>query len=415
MADEFGLKSWQLIVLGFYGLILAAAAARFVLCHFSIKRTTFLTPRSAGWDRSRAPKVSILVPAKDEAANIENCLESLLGQDYPNYEILVIDDRSGDDTAARAQRVADRDGRVRVVRVRELPAGWTGKTHALHYGQQRAKGEWLLFVDADATLHPKCLGVALRDAADHDAGLESLLPRMDMRSFWERVFQPLGATMLMTLFPLPWVNDRERMRTGFANGQFMLFRRDVYDAIGGHEAVKDKFVEDVNLGRLVKRNRLGLRIAAAPDVLSVRMYATLPQIVKGWTRIFYAAADASRAKIAAFAAIFFTVTVLPYLVLPATAVVAAAGAAGPFTWALLGCAALHEAIQTAVFGRAYLAGRSPLRLLGWRWLASALMLYLMARTFRVCTTHKIVWRGTRYAGTLPQVLRMPVGRRQSAA
>jgi hypothetical protein len=225
---------------------------------------------------------------------------------------------------------------------------------------------------------------------------------MDMRSFWERVFQPLGATMLLTLFPLPWVNDRERTRTGFANGQFMLFRREVYDAIGGHEAVKDKFVEDVNLGRLVKQNRLGLRVAAAPAVLSVRMYATLPQIAKGWTRIFYAAVDASRAKIAAFAAVFFVVTVSPYLVLPVAAAVAMAGAAGTFTWAVLCCALAQEAIQTAVFGRAYLAGHTPLRLLAWRWLAVGLMLYMMARTYRLCTTHKVVWRGTRYAGTLPQ-------------
>jgi len=401
MAGGFELKSWQWAVLGVYGLILAAALARVVLTHVMIRRTPFLDVRSPGWS-GRAPKVSILVPAKDEAENIANCLNSLLQQDYPDFEILVIDDRSDDDTAAIAERVAYRDGRVRVLRVRNLPAGWTGKTHALHFGQRFAAGEWLLFVDADATLHPDCLSVALRDAADQDAGLLSLLSRMEMRSFWERVVQPLAATMLMAFCPAPWANDRRQATGGFANGQFMLFRRTAYDAIGGHEAVKDKFVEDVNLGRLIKRHRLGLRIAAAPELLGVRMYASLPQILKGWSRIFYAAADASRVKIGALAAVFSLLSVLPYVVIPTTAAFAAAGATGPFVWTLLACAIAQDAIQTLVFARVYRAGGTPLRHLVWRPLACGMMLAVLWRTIRLCTTHQVTWRGTTYAGTLSQ-------------
>jgi cellulose synthase/poly-beta-1,6-N-acetylglucosamine synthase-like glycosyltransferase len=402
MADEIGLKSWQWAALAFYGLILLGACARVLLSHVTIRRTPFLTAGSPRWDAPKAPKVSILVPAKDEAANLEDCLRSLLAQDYPNLEVLVVDDRSTDDTAAIAQRVAERDGRVRVLRVRNLPPGWTGKTHALHVGQYKASGDWLLFVDADATLHPNCVSVAVRDAADNDAGLLSLLPRMEMRSFWERVFQPLAATMLMVFCPIPWANDRAREGGGFANGQFLLFRRTAYDAIGGHRAVRDKFVEDVNLGRLVKQNRLGLRVAAAPEVLGVRMYASLAQIMKGWSRIFYAAADANRAKIAALGTVFFLLSVLPYLVIPTCLTIAAAGAAGAFTWTLLACAVTHDLIQGFAFALVYRAGGTPLRLLAWRWLASGLLLVVLVRTFRLCKTHQVVWRGTTYAGTLSQ-------------
>lgn len=407
MADEITLNSWQWIALGFYGLILLGACARVVLVQATIRRTPFLTAAAPRWQGPKAPKLSILVPAKDEAANIESCLKSLLAQDYPNLEVLVIDDRSSDDTAAIAESVAARDERVRVLRVRSLPPGWTGKTHALHVGQYKATGEWLLFVDADATLHPACVSVALRDAVETDAGLLSLLPRMEMGSFWERVFQPLAATMLMVFCPVPWANDRSRTGGGFANGQFMLFRRTAYDAIGGHRAVKDKFVEDVNLGRLVKQNHLGLRVAAAPEILGVRMYASLMQIVKGWSRIFYAAADANRAKIAAFGAIFFLLSVLPYLVIPTSVAIAATSTASAFLWILLGCAVAQDLIQTVVFARVYQAGGTPLRLLAWRWLASGLMLVVLVRTIRLCKTQQVVWRGTTYAGTLSQAAPAP--------
>jgi glycosyltransferase involved in cell wall biosynthesis len=379
-----------------YGLILAATVGRFLLCRAVIRRTTFLTPGSPAWCGPQAPKVSIIVPAKDEAANIENCLNSLLAQDYPDYEVLVVDDRSEDDTAAIAERVAARNPRVRVIRVRALPEGWTGKTHALHVAERSARGEWLLFIDADAALHPSCLSVTLRDAADHDAGLASLLPRMEMRSFWEQVVQPLAATLLMVLFPLPRVNDRSRIDFGFANGQFLLMRRSAYDAIGGHAAVRDKFCEDINLGRLVKRHGLGLRVTVAPDLASVRMYSSLPQIVRGWSRIFYAAADGRPLIPAGFAVVLFVLSGLPYVLLPVCFAMAAAGLAGSLTWLLAAFAAMHELLQTIVYIRAYSAGRTPLWMLIWRPISTFAMLAILMRTVRMCRTHEVTWRGTQY-------------------
>lgn len=396
MPDVFALSTWQWTLVALYGVVLAGAVGRHLVCHHVIRRTTFLTPSSQRCSGT-VPKVSIIVPAKDEAANIEYCLDALLSQDYPNYEVILVDDRSQDETAAIAERIARRDRRLRVLKIMNLTEGWTGKNHALHFAQRHAKGDWLLFVDADAWLHPACLSVVLHDAEKHDAGLSSLLPRMEMRSFWERAVQPMAATMLMTLFPLPKANDRTRADGGFANGQFMLIRRTAYDAIGGHEAVKDKFVEDINIGRLIKKHELGLRVVVAPALASVRMYASLPQIMRGWSRIFYAAVNARPAILWAFVVMLFVLSVLPWIILPACGVTALAGSAGTFTAIIAAMAITQEFLQTTVFARAYLAGHSPLRLLVWRPLATLTMIAVLLQTIRLCKTHNVVWRGTQYA------------------
>lgn len=409
------LGAWEWTLVTLYGVVLAGVVGRHVLCHLVVRRTTFLTPSSRGCNLRDAPKVSVLVPAKDEAANIGSCLNSLLAQHYPNFEVLVVDDRSTDETPAIVSGMAKRDSRLRLVRVKSLPDGWTGKCHALHFAQQMATGEWLLFIDADATLHPDCLSVVLRDAIDADAGLASVLPRMEMRSFWERVVQPLAATFLMTLFPLPRVNDRRRSDYGFANGQFLLMRRTAYDAIGGHEAVKDKFCEDINLGRLIKQKGLGLRVVVAPALASVRMYSSLSQIMRGWTRIFYAAVDANAKYLGAFTAAFFLLSALPYLVIPICLAAILSGSAGPLAWTMLLMAIVHDVLQTALYVRAFAAGQTPLRLLVWRPIAIGMMLAILLKTIRLCQTHQVVWRGTQYATMSQKGLPAAVGERAKAA
>ncbi len=409
MPEVFALTIWQWTLVALYAVVLVGAVGRHWVCDRVIRRTTFLTPSSRRWT-GPAPKVSIIVPAKDEAENIERCLQSLLSQDYPNYEVILVDDRSADETAAIADRIARRNDRLRVLRVVQLAEGWTGKNHALDFAQRRADGEWLLFVDADAWLHPACLSVVLRDAEEHDAGLSSLLPRMDMRSFWEKAVQPLAATMLMTLFPLPKANDRNRADGGFANGQFMLIRRTAYDAIGGHVAVKDKFVEDINIGRLIKKHELGLRVVVAPALASVRMYASLCQIMRGWSRIFYAAVNARPAILWAFFVVLLVLSVLPWIILPACGIAALAGATGQFTAIIAAMALFREFLQTTVFGRAYYAGQSPLRLLVWRPLATLTMMTVLLQTIRLCKTHNVVWRGTQYATMCQRETAPPVRR-----
>ena len=247
------MPTWEVVVLVVYGVIVAVTLARHFILSAVLKQTLFFEPDRKAVDGRDCPLVSVMVPAKDEEDSITECLESLAAQDYPNLEILVVDDRSEDRTAEIVEEFAKRDPRFRLHQIKELPDGWTGKTHALHHCQREAKGEFLLFVDADTRLDPSCVRVTVTDALEHDAAMVSMMPSLDCRSFWERVVQPVAGSCLMLFFPLPRVNDPEASDSGFANGQYILVRRGAYDAIGGHASVREKFVEDIHLGRRIRR------------------------------------------------------------------------------------------------------------------------------------------------------------------
>src|SRR5262249_12933295 len=147
-----------------------------------------------------------IIPAKDEEAALGDCLASVQSQTYPNLEILVVDDRSTDGTAAIVRRAAASDPRIRLISINHLPPGWTGKTHALHVASAQARGEWSWFLDANTRHHPDCLAIVLNYARTHDAALASLVPEMRCESFWERAVQPLAGIVLMRSFPLFLVN-----------------------------------------------------------------------------------------------------------------------------------------------------------------------------------------------------------------
>jgi len=162
--------------------------------------------------------VSVIVPAKDEEANIRAALDTLRAQDYPNLEIIVVDDRSRDRTAEIVREVAAEDPRVRLVQVRELPAGWFGKPHAMHVGAGEARGQWLLFVDADCRQAPHSVRAAVNFLTDHQGEMISLWPVLEMHGFWENAVQPVAGSVLVAWFRPSWVNNPRR-RAAFANGQ----------------------------------------------------------------------------------------------------------------------------------------------------------------------------------------------------
>lgn len=390
------MQSWQIVVLSVYGVVVAVAALRHLLFTYGIRQLTFLTPRSSRSLSSSPPKVSILVPAKDEAHGIEACVRSLLQQDYANFELLVIDDRSTDNTAAIVERVSKEDARLKLLRVQSLPPGWTGKTHALHLGQQQATGEWLLFVDADAQLEPSCLSVILADAVAHSADMESLLPALEARTFWERVIQPFAGVCLMFFFPMTKVNSAASKDMGFANGQFILVRRSAYNAIGGHEGVRDKFVEDIHLGRKTRQHGLGLRVVFAPELVRVRMYSSLTAIIRGWSRIYYSAVDFKPAKLYALFASVMVFSVLSYAILIVGGTVWLAGVHSLFLQWLLILGGAHQFFATTLMARIYALSHSRLEYLIFRFIAVFVTLYIILVTVRMCRTHQVVWRGTTY-------------------
>lgn len=236
--------------------------------------------------RAPAPLVSVIVPARNEAANIETCVRSLTASSYPAFEVLVVDDRSADGTAeiVRALDVGNAR-RLRLVEGAELPSGWLGKPWACRQGATAAEGELLLFTDADTRHAPDLLSRAVSGLHEEGADLLTLVGKQLMESFWERLVQPQIFMLMLFRFPRFELTAKSRSwRDAIANGQYMLFTRIAYDAIGGHEAVKDEVVEDLVLAQRVKRAGLRLRIRGALDGLATRMYRSLGQLVEGWSK-----------------------------------------------------------------------------------------------------------------------------------
>ncbi len=252
---------------------------------------------------ANAPLISVCVPARNEEKNIRRCVESLLGQTYPNFEVIVLDDRSTDATSQILEKLCSGDfsrtpttevvttweSRLKVIHGSDLPSGWAGKPHALYQAAKSArgaKGGWLCFVDADTFAAPDALASCYIKAIETKADLFTIMTFQELGSFWEKVLMPLVMTALSVGFSPRKVNDSNR-RDAVANGQFIMIKRAVYDAIGGHEAVKDQIVEDKAISEQVKWNGYRLIIAEGYQMARTRMYTSLPQMWEGWTKNIY--------------------------------------------------------------------------------------------------------------------------------
>ena len=277
----------QTTFLWIYAGIIAIWPIRLIVLTLILRRQEFLTPRSPRYEQVDPPRISAVVPAKDEEAYLADCLASVSRQDYPHLEIIVVDDRSTDRTGEIARRFSADDPRIRVLTIDHLPTGWTGKTHALHCATAEARGEWLWFLDADTLYTPEALSVLMEYGRIHHAAMISLLPELRCETFWEQVVQPLAGITLMQSFPLHVVHD-PRSRLAFANGQCILIHRAAYDDAGGHRGVRDRFVEDIGLAGRVKGLGRPIRVALIRGgMVTCRMYSSLDQLVRGWSRILY--------------------------------------------------------------------------------------------------------------------------------
>ena len=232
------------------------------------------------------PLISVLIPARNEERNIKRCVEAALAQDYPNFEVFVLDDRSTDSTPAILTELSARDSRLVILFGAELAEGWAGKPHALYQAANAAKGEWLCFVDADTFLEPNALSAVLTKARETDADLYTILTSQIMGTFWEKAVLPLVLTALSTGFSPRKVNDPHK-RDAIANGQFIFIKRRVYDAIGGHETIKNQIVEDKAIAEQVKRNGYHLVIANGYAQAKTRMYTSFSTLWEGWTKNIY--------------------------------------------------------------------------------------------------------------------------------
>jgi chlorobactene glucosyltransferase len=339
------------------------------------------------------PPVSVVVPARNEALTIGECLTGARHQTYPGLEIVVVDDCSEDQTSAIVRAHAACDRRVSLIDGAPLPSGWIGKSWALHQGARAAGGEWLLFVDADTRLLPGGVAGAVAEARRRGASMLSAFTRQELVTVWERIVQPAVFGTLAEAIPIDFVNSPRLPGFALANGPFVLIHRDAYRTLGGHAAIKGQISDDSLFARRAKQ--LGQRywLGDGRDLATTRMYRTPAGLWEGWTKNLHVGAR-----------------LLSWLVVPAL-LIQVATAAAPF-----GC--LYRAARTrsrslAAAGSLQLVAAIAQRraldaFLGVPWAYSLLQpvgqlafLLLVGGSFgKVLTRRGVTWKGRRYFPTL---------------
>lgn len=270
-----------------------------------LRRLTAGAPAPPYW-----PSVSVVVPARNEGAKIEAGLSSLMASDYPALEIIAVDDRSTDDTGQIMDRLAERDARVRVIHLRELPEGWLGKNHAMHFAARESHGELLLFTDGDVLFAPEAIRLAVTYLLEKKIDHLTLNPRLIGGGFWEQAlicyfgmmfFASLHTWLITTRLKIAYVGI----------GAFNLVRRSVYDSIGGHAALRLDVLDDVMLGKLVKQYDYRQDLLLAEELLRVRWQDSLWGVVRGLEKNGFAGAGYSIPVL-----VFFTLTILSLHLVP---------------------------------------------------------------------------------------------------
>ncbi len=328
------------------------------------------------------PLVSVIVPARDEEQAIERTVRAFLAQTWPSLELIVVNDRSTDSTGAILARLSLEDSRLIVINNEEPPPGWLGKPWALHQGSLHARGELLLFVDADVIYEPDAVTAAVLHLQERNVPMLSLFPRFVMRGFWEHIAMPNLPFFAFTVLPL-WLSNRSRVRVlAIGGGTGNLIHRADYDAVGGHEALRDAVVDDVGLARLVRRGGRPTQVARADDLVSVRMYNGLGEIVRGFTKNAFAVAGRSYVTMAVFLALGFVLHILPFAL--------------ALTGDLISIASVIVLTLTRVILYAALGYRIDNALFGHLPMLAVWFVIMLRSTWYTGIRRQLLWRGRTY-------------------
>jgi chlorobactene glucosyltransferase len=257
-------------------------------------------------------KISVLIPARNEERNIGHAIETLLADPWPNFEILILDDQSEDETARIVNAWAKKDQRVRLIRGKALPPGWLGKSHACDQLAREARGGYLFFSDADTTFHPGILEFCLRSAAARNADLLTGLPRLWSPSFWGRVIMPNVYFLYFGFLSVPLLSSRFFRRHAFGLGSFLFFKKEAYGAIGGHEAIRLELTEDVGLAKRVKGAGLRFRLVDPSRYLESKMYESFREIWLGYGKNLFKALGSSLGVLSGFVILFSALYLAPF-------------------------------------------------------------------------------------------------------
>ncbi|MFN0117369.1 MAG: glycosyltransferase [Elusimicrobiota bacterium] len=229
---------------------------------------------------SNYPRISIIIPARNEETHIEEALKSVLSLDYPALEIMVINDRSTDKTGVILEKMAHQNSSLKVIHITDLPQNWLGKNHALFFGAQKANGEFLLFADADIIMEPSLLKKAITYVQSEKTDHLTLFPDVKMPGFWLNLFT-VGFSIFLCLFLKPWRANNPKSKAFIGIGAFNLIRKSIYEKIGTHEKIRLRPDDDIMLGKLVKKNNFKQNVLFGTDLLCVEWYSSIKELING--------------------------------------------------------------------------------------------------------------------------------------
>ena len=387
-----------LVVYALVGLMLLGTIGWLALFAFNvwkIREAPRLKPSSAFGFPSDAPLVSVLVPARNEASRIlERAVASIAAQDYPSVEVVVVDDRSTDETWDIVKRLASEHPRVRAVRGAALPPGWAGKVWALEQAKRAATGMWIVATDADIVFAPEAVRAAMSVAFRGRFDAVTLLPDIGAGTFWTRVVMPIAEWMIALVLPIDKTND-PKSDIALGCGGFFLMRREAHDAVGGYEAIRGEVIDDVATARAIKSAGRRLRIEAGQQLLFTPMYETLGELWHGFSKNAFAGAGNSVAIVARNVTANLLATVLP----------TALAVAGLLLWLAFGVVEVKPVALAAVsaYVAMVVAFLPVYGALGGRWylaplagFANLIMVVILVNSaWRALSGKGVVWRGQR--------------------
>jgi chlorobactene glucosyltransferase len=335
-------------------------------------------------DEPAPPEVSIVVPARNEERSIERTLRALLAQTFAPLEVILVNDRSTDATAAIAELVAATEPRLVVVHGEEPPDGWLGKPWALHQGSRRARGDLLLFVDADIHYAPQTVATLVERILTRDVAMVSLFPRFEMQGFWEHIGMTGLATVGFMVMPA-WLGNRTSIvELGIGGGPGNLVRRDAFEEIGGYEALKDAIIDDVGMARQIRARGLRTEFVIGDTLASLRMYHGPREIIEGFTKNLFPVLGGSYVVAILMLLLVVLFDVAPYALALRGDVLALVAVGLIAVSRVVLFARLRYRLDNALFG-------FPLSQLFWGWV-------LLRSIWVTGVRRQMHWRGRAYGG-----------------
>jgi chlorobactene glucosyltransferase len=277
----------------------------------------FFSQISLRWISTSLPlteKTSILIPFRNEEKNVKDCLESVLNQEgIKNFEIICLNDNSEDGTEKLLLEFAKKYSVIKVIDGKPLPEGWIGKNWACHQLAENSSGDYLVFLDADVRLNRKAIISALLKIKELKVSMLSVFPTQIMKSLSEYLIVPSMNWLLLTFLPLKFIYKFSHPSFVAANGQFIVFEREAYFSIGGHKSVKDKFVEDMELARLFKKNGYRIVTLLGGDLIFARMYRNFKEAINGFSKNFFPGFNTSYFAFTIFLVLIFLCFLVPFI------------------------------------------------------------------------------------------------------